>query len=369
MKKIILLMLIIATNLFASEENKNYKSYILATDEGKIVSEENSRVLYPLASVTKMMTLMVVYDAIDSGEISKKDRVVMDSETAKVGGSKIWMGVGQKISVDDLIKATAVHSANNAAYALAKYVGKGSADSFVKRMRSKAKELGIENEVKFYTPSGLPSDMTGKKMDVGSAYGIYKISVEALENPKYNEYVNVASKKSVKIYSGKTRLLNRNKILGKEGIFGIKTGHHSEAGYNMAVASKKNNIELVYVILGGKNESIRDRKILNDIGKFYDENRRVFFLRKDNPVDNIILENATMKNLEIFPDESFTKIVGKNTRVEFIVKYDEIKLPLEKGNEIGKYILLLNGKIEKEGKLIIKEKILRKNSKFSEFSL
>ena len=206
-------------------------------------------------------------------------------------------------------------------------------------------------------------------MDVGSAYGIYKISVEVLENPKYNEYINVASKKSVKIYLGKTRLLNRNKILGKEGIFGIKTGHHSEAGYNMAVASKKNNIELVYVILGGKNESIRDKKILEDIGKFYDENKRAFFLREDSPVDNIILENATMKKLEIYPDESFTKIVSKNTKVEFIVEYDEMKLPLEKGNEIGKYTLLLDGKIEKEGKLIIKEKILRKNSKFSEFSL
>lgn len=369
MKKIILLMLVIVTNLFGNVENKNYKSYILVTDEGKIVSEENSRVLYPLASVTKMMTLMVVYDAIDSGEISKKDRVVIDSETAKIGGSKIWMGVGERISVDDLIKATAVHSANNAAYALAKYVGKGSVDSFVKRMRVKAKELGIEDDVKFYTPSGLPSDMTGKKMDIGSAYGIYKISVEVLENPKYNEYVNVASKKSVKIYSGKTKLLNRNKILGKEGIFGIKTGHHNEAGYNMAVVSKKNNIELVYVILGGKNENIRDRKILKDIGKFYDENKRAFFLRKDSPIDNIILENATMKNLEIYPDENFVKIVGKNTRVDFIVEYDKVKLPLEKGDEIGKYTLLLNGKIEKEGKLIVKEKILKKNSKFSEFSL
>ena len=369
MKKILLLMLIITINLFGNMENKNYKSYILATDEGKIVSEENSRILYPLASVTKMMTLMVVYDAIDSGEISKKDRVVIDGETAKIGGSRIWMGVGQKILVDDLIKATAVHSANNAAYALAKYVGKGSVDSFVKRMRVKAKELGIEDEVKFYTPSGLPSDMTGKKMDIGSAYGIYKISAEVLENPKYNEYINVASKKSVKIYSGKTRLLNRNKILGKEGIFGIKTGHHSKAGYNMAVASKKNNIELIYVILGGKNENIRDKKIVEDIGKFYDENRRAFFLRKDSPIDNIILENATMKNLEIYPDETFVKIVGKNTRVEFIVEYAKVKLLLEKGNEIGKYTLLLDGEIEKEGKLVIKEKVLRKNSKFSEFSL
>ena len=76
-----------------------------------------------------------------------------------------------------------------------------------------------------------------------------------------------------------------------------------------------------------------------------------------------------MKNLEIFPDESFIKIVGKNTKVEFIVEYDEIKLPLEKESEVGKYTLLLDGKIEKEGKLVIKEKVLRKNSKFSEFSL
>lgn len=365
MKKIIILMIILGSSLFGSTGNKNYKSYLMATDEGKIVTSEDAKTLYPLASVTKMMTLLVVYDAIENGEISKKDRVKIDSEVAKIGGSKIWLGVGQRVLVDDLIKATAIHSANNAAYALAKYVGKGNVDTFVERMRKKARDLGIENDVKFYTPTGLPSDMTGKKMDMGSAYGIYKLSKEALKN---DDYIRLASKKSVKIYSGKTRLLNRNKILGKEGVFGIKTGHHDKAGYNMAVAAKKNNIELVYVILGGKNEKIRDRKILKDIGKFYDENRRAFLLRKDSPLDNIVLEEGTMKNLEVYPDKNFAKIINKDTKIEFIMEYFDFSLPLNSEDEIGKYTILLNGETVSEGKLITREKIMKKNSNFSEFS-
>lgn len=365
LKKIIFLMLIVASSLFGKQENKNYKSYILVTDEGEIVKAEDERTLYPLASVTKMMTLMVVYDAIENGEISKKDKVRIDSEIAKIGGSKIWVGVGQKITVDDLIKATAIHSANNAAYALAKYVGKGNVDLFVERMRKKAKELGIENDVKFYTPTGLPTNMTGKKMDMGSAYGIYKLSKEALKN---DEYATLASKKSVKIFSGKTKLLNRNKIIGKEGIFGIKTGHHDKAGYNMAVASKKNNIEVVYVILGGKNEKTRDRKILKDIVQFYDENRRAFFLRKNSPLDNILLEEGTIKTLEVYPDKDFSKIINKDAKIEFRMKYKELSLPLDKNEEVGEYTILLDDKVEEEGKLIIKEKVLKKDFKFSEIS-
>ena len=363
--KFVILLMIILFNISFGEMEKNYRAYVLGTSDGNIILSENENNKYPLASVTKMMTLLVVYDAIRDGEISKNDKILIDNEVAKMGGSKIYMKIGQKILVDDLIKATAVHSANNAAYALAKYIGKGNIENFIERMREKARKLGIENEVEFYTPTGLPTNMTGKKMDKGTAYGIYKLGIESLNN---GEYIEVASKKSVKIYSGKTKLLNRNKLIGKEGIFGIKTGHHNAAGYNMAVASNKNNIELVYVILGGKNEEIRDRKIVSDISKFYDENRKAFFLRKDSPIDNIYLEDSSVKVLEVYPDRDFSKIIKKETNVSFEIKYNKIELPLKKNEKIGEYTLILDD-TKIEGDLIIRENILNKKMKFSEFSL
>lgn len=364
--RLVIFLMVILFNISFGEIEKDYKSYVLGTSDGNIILSENENNKYPLASVTKMMTLLVVYDEILKGNLSKEDRIVIDEEVAKIGGSKIYMKVGQKIKVDDLISATAVHSANNAAYALAKYIGRGNVDDFVKKMREKAKSLGLENEVEFYTPTGLPTNMTGKEMDKGTAYGIYKLGIESLKNI---DYIKVASQKSTTIYSGKVKLMNRNKLLGKEGIFGIKTGHHNAAGYNMAVASNKNNIELVYVVLGGKNEEIRDRKIISDISKFYKKNRRVLLLRKDSPIDNIFLEDSAMKIVEVFPDKDFSKIIEKDSKIIFEVEYNKIKLPLKKDEVIGKYNLILDNMTEVSGDLVVRENILNKKMKFSEFSI
>lgn len=364
--RLVIFLMFILFSISFGENEKDYKSYVLGTSDGNVILSENENNKYPLASVTKMMTLLVAYDEISKGNLSEEDRIEIDEEVAKIGGSKIYMKAGQKIKVDDLIKATAIHSANNAAYALAKHIGRGNVENFVKKMREKVKSLGLENEIEFYTPTGLPTNMTGKEMDRGTAFGIYKLGIEALKN---TDYINVASQKSATIYSGKVKLVNRNKLLGKEGIFGIKTGHHNAAGYNMAVASNKNNIELVYVVLGGKNEVIRDRKIISDISEFYKENRKVFLLRKDSPVDNIFLEDSAMKIVEVFPDKDFSKLLKKDTRIIFEVEYNKIELPLKKDEIIGKYNLILNNVIEISGNLVVRENILKKKMKFSEFSI
>ncbi|WP_300362071.1 D-alanyl-D-alanine carboxypeptidase family protein [Fusobacterium sp.] len=364
--RLIIILMVILFSVSFGGEGKDYKSYVLGTSDGNIILSESENNKYPLASVTKMMTLLVVYDEISKGNLSKEDRIEIDEEVAKIGGSKIYMKAGQKIKVDDLIKATAIHSANNAAFALAKHVGRGNVDNFVNKMREKAKDLGLENEVEFYTPTGLPTNMTGKEMDKGTAYGIYKLGIEALKN---DDYIKIASQKSTTIYSGKIKLMNRNKLLGKEGIFGIKTGHHNAAGYNMAVASNKNNIELVYVVLGGKNETIRDKKIISDISQFYNENRRTFLLRKDSPIDNLYLEESAMKVVEVFPDKDFSKIIKKDSKIIFEIKYNKIELPLKKDEVIGKYNLILDHMTEISGDLVVRENILNKKMKFSEFSI
>ncbi len=347
------------------EESKGYSSFILGGVNGEIVFGEDVDTMYPLASITKMMTVIIVYDAIRSGEISKNDIVTIDKETVNVGGSRVWMRVGQKISVEDLLKATSLHSANNAAYALAKYVGKGNVNDFVEKMRNKVKEWGLEDEVDFHTPTGLPEDMTGKRNDVGSARGIYELSRKALEYP---ELVEVASMKEGKIY-GDVVIKNRNALLGQEGIYGLKTGHYDAAGYNLTVASKKDNMNIVYVVLGGKDEKTREEKIINDLSKFYDEYTSKFFLNKEKPVWSYKLDNGSIKNIEVYPEENYSKIIKKGSKIEFEVSRLSQKLSAVSGEKVGEYVLLVDGENVKRGNLVVRENIGKRNRTFEEFKL
>ena len=160
-------------------EIPDYRAFVLGNKNGRIFYSENMREKFPLASVTKIMTLLLTYDALDRGDIKLTDKMTVNEKMVRMGGSKIWMKKGSEISVEDLIKATAIHSANNAAYGLAVLVG-GTEDNFVEMMNEKARELGIGNEIEYNTPSGLPPDMTGRGMDRGSALGVYKLALEAL---------------------------------------------------------------------------------------------------------------------------------------------------------------------------------------------
>ncbi|MEG0730597.1 MAG: serine hydrolase, partial [Cetobacterium sp.] len=248
MKKIMFTaFLLIQTILFSSQgEQPDYKSYILGDSHGKIYFKNNENAKLPLASVTKMMNIMVVFDEINKGNISLDDEVVIDWEIVSVGGSSIPMKSGEVFTLRDLIKAAAIKSANNAAYAIAKHAGKGSINDFVAKMNAKAKDLGLENELEFYTPAGLPAHMTKKPMDVGTARGIYELSREAI---KYKGYMQYASLPKATIKNGEILLRSTNHLLGKDGIYGIKTGYHTRSGFNIAIASNKEGIDTIVVVL------------------------------------------------------------------------------------------------------------------------
>lgn len=238
----------------------NFRAIVVGDTKGNIIFEKNSNVMYPLASVTKMMSLMVTFDEINSGKISLNDRVRIGKTPLKYGGSGIPLKVGQKFILEDLIKASAVYSANNATYAIAEYVGKGSIFRFVTKMNKKLKMYGLENEIKYHTPAGLPTRVTKQAMDKGTAKGIYKLSIEAL---KYKKYIEIAGIKATKIYGGKISIKNRNHLIGENGVYGIKTGFHKEAKYNIAVASKFEGKDIIIVVMGGESYKTRDRVVLS----------------------------------------------------------------------------------------------------------
>ena len=251
----------------------NFRAVIVGDTKGNVIFAKDADTMYPLASVTKMMSLMVTFDEINAGKISLNNSVRISKIPLKYGGSGIPLKVGQMFVLEDLIKASAVYSANNATYAIAEYVGNGSIFGFVTKMNKKLRKLGLQKEIKYYTPAGLPTRVTKQPMDEGTARGVYKLSIEAL---KYKKYIEIAGIKSTKIHNGKISIRNRNHLIGENGIYGIKTGFHKEAKYNIAVASKFEGTDVIIVVLGGETYKTRDNLVRNIL--------------------NILSENYTVKN-------------------------------------------------------------------------
>ena len=238
----------------------NFRAVIVGDTKGNVIFAKDADTMYPLASVTKMMSLMVTFDEINAGNISLSDSVRISKNPLKYGGSGIPLKVGQIFILEDLIKASAIYSANNATYAIAEYVGNGSVFGFVAKMNRKLKELGLQNEIRYHTPAGLPTRVTKQPMDEGTARGIYKLSIEAL---KYKKYIEIAGIKKTKIYNEKISIRNRNHLIGENGVYGIKTGFHKEAKYNIAVASKFEDTDVIIVVMGGETYKTRDGIVLS----------------------------------------------------------------------------------------------------------
>ena len=247
----------------------NFRAVIVGDTKGNVIFAKDADTMYPLASVTKMMSLMVTFDEINAGNISLNDSVRISKNPLKYGGSGIALKAGQIFILEDLIKASAVYSANNATYAIAEYVGNGSVFSFVAKMNKKLKDYGLQNEIRYHTPAGLPTRVTKQPMDEGTARGIYKLSIEAL---KYKKYIEIAGIKNTKIYNGKISIRNRNHLIGENGVYGIKTGFHKEAKYNIAVASKFEDTDVIIVVMGGETYKTRDdivRSVLDILNNNY----------------------------------------------------------------------------------------------------
>ena len=233
----------------------NFRAVLVGDLNGNVIFSKNADTMYPLASVTKVMSLLVTFDEINAGNISLNDNVRISKTPLKYGGSGIPLKEGQIFVLEDLIKASAVYSANNATYAMAEYVGEGSVFNFVAKMNKKLKQLGLQNDIKYHTPAGLPTRNTKMPMDEGTPRGIYKLSIEAL---KYDKYIEIAGIKNTKIYNGKISIRNRNHLIGEDGVYGIKTGFHKEAKYNITVAVKFEGIDLIIVVMGGETYKTRD---------------------------------------------------------------------------------------------------------------
>lgn len=237
---------------------------------GKILFEKHaSSFCYP-ASVTKLMTLLITLEAIDRGEISKNDRIHINSEISGVGGSQLYLDPRETdFTVEDMLYGIMVHSANDAARALSIHIA-GSKNAFVKLMNNKAKNLGMNSTI-YYSEHGLPPEDDNKQPDISTPYDMALLALACLRHP---ETLNYTSKEL--IYLGKRQVMcvTRNaltkKIGGYIGCDGLKTGFIDRGGWSLIATASRNNQRIVSVVLGCKERDVRDSISRNLLDKGFE---------------------------------------------------------------------------------------------------
>ena len=267
-KKIVLSMAFLAMSAFSFADGENYYDYkalLIGDVNGNIIKEDNSLAVRPLASVTKIMTSILTLDKIKSGQISYDDKVTVSSKAASVPYG-VKLTAGKQYTVRDLLKATIIKSSNNAAYALAEYVG-GDVPSFVRSMNEKARSYGLDS-LRYCSPNGLPPSYTGSCMDQGNARDLYKLAQITLKD--YSDYLNFSKNKVDYIDNGNTKVTSTNTLLGNvQGVDGLKTGYHDAAGSNIVLTANRGDDRMIAVILGSNHAKDRNAIGAREINDYY----------------------------------------------------------------------------------------------------
>jgi len=319
---------------------------------GKILYEKNSHEKLEPASLTKIMTLLLAFEAIDSGKVKLTDKIKVSERAWKTGGSQVFLGPGEEQTLETLLKCITVASANDASVAVAEYIG-GSVEGFVKMMNDRAKELGM-NDTHFVNPHGLsaPGHIT-------SAYDVAIMARELVKHPKvfewstlWMDYLEHTDKPR-----NATMLANTNKLLGKyEGLDGLKTGFHSKAGYCFAATAKRGNFRLISVILNASNNKQRFEETVKLLDYGYGHYNSVLVVEKNSIQKNLPVEKGLIRNVDIVAASDFSLLVekGKEGGITTKVEVPEILYaPLKKGTRVGKLIIEQNDQIMGEVDLVV----------------
>lgn len=310
---------------------------LMESSTGKIVYEKNSHEQRPCASVTKVMTLLLVFEAIDRGKLSLEDTITASEHAASMGGSDIWLENGETMSADDMIKATVVASANDAAVALAEHLS-GSEDAFVEQMNNRAKELGM-NDTVFKNCNGL--DEEGH---VTSANDVAIMSRELTKHEKIFDYTSIWLDN---LRDGKTQIVNTNKLLKTyNGITGLKTGTTDDAGCCMSATATRGDVSLISVVLGCESGKQRfaDAAALLDYG-FANIAVKELKIPEEMP-QSLDVVGGMEKTVDLQCDVDSNVVVDKSADADIKTELDlpeSLEAPVEENQVVGSLKFTVNG--------------------------
>lgn len=305
---------------------------------GNIIFEKNSHETLRPASVTKIMTILLIAEALDNGDIKLTDTVACSEKASSMGGSQIWLDEKDSLTVQEMLKAICVVSANDCAVAIAEHIG-GTEEGFVAKMNERAKELGMYDTT-FKNCHGIDEDG-----HVTSSYDIALMSKELLQNhPWITEYTTIWMDS---LRNGESELVNTNKLVRNyKGATGLKTGSTSLALYNLSASATRDGLNLIAVIMRAPTTKIRfnEAKELLDYGfanyKFVEKNKA------GDIINNVEISKGVEKNVNLIleNDTGFIAKKGDEKNVEEVIEINEnIEAPIAQGDVLGKVSYIIEG--------------------------
>lgn len=341
--------LAISTSANISEEYTNDNSNPLNLDCGSaiLIEQTTGQVLYSYksheklkpASVTKVMSILLIMEAINNGKINYDTQIPCSENASSMGGSQIWLDQTETLTVDEMLKAICVVSANDCVMAMAEYIA-GSEESFVNMMNEKAKELGM-NDTTFKNCHGIDEDG-----HVTSSYDISLMSRELLN--KYPEITKYTTIWNDSLRDGKSSLVNTNKLVRNyNGCTGLKTGSTSQALFNLSASATRDGLSLIAVIMRAPTSVIRFKNATSLLDYGFSNFEFSSLGKKGDIVQSVEIEKGSLKNIDaIFENDTGILLAkGNNINVDKKIVLDNINVPIKKGDVIGKIEFILNNEV------------------------
>lgn len=367
MKRVIsiLVILFLSLNVFSLQVNaqettqklvNNVKSAILIEqDSGQILYEENIHEKLAPASMAKIMTMLLVMEAIKDGTLTFDEMITTSDYAASMGGSQIFLEPGEQMTVKQMLEGVAIGSGNDAAVALAERIA-GSEETFVQKMNEKAKELGLENTL-FKTATGLPGHG-----DYSSAYDMSMMAKELLNHEKITEFTGLYESYLRENTDEKFWLVNTNKLVRfYSGADGLKTGFTREAGYCLTATAKKDNMRVIAVVFGAPTSKERNAQVTKLMDYAFNQYQTHQVFDKDVSLGKVAVSKGQLKEVDAVTNSKVSILTKKGNEIKEMeqkIEFAEgLKAPIKKGAQIGSLQLLQEGTIVSTTPLVAKEEV------------
>lgn len=365
MKKIVFILIslfsfIFIKNVSAVEMDISAKSAILVDfNTGKVLYSKNENEPLAMASMTKVMSMLLIMEKIDDGSLKYDDIVEISTEASSMGGSQIFLNPGDKYKVIDLLKGIAMASANDAVVALAEKTY-GSKEHFIEAMNKKAESLGLKN-THFVNVHGL--DEEGH---YSSAYDMSVMARELLKHEKILDFTRVYEEYLTKPDGSQIWLVNTNKLVRfYDGVDGLKTGFTQNAGYCLTATGKKNNLRLISVVMGEESIEKRSSDTVKLLNYGFNTFKVNLIKNKSEILGKVNVQKGKKENVDVVLVNDLIELLNasdKPSNYKFKILVDKITAPVKKGDVIGKVkVLNDNGVLISEVDITVNENVLKAN--------
>lgn len=364
MKRILILLMInfLFIPVVSAEDLKlaeNAKSAILIeASTGEVLFEKNADERLVPASMTKMMSMLVIIEAIENGDLKWNQEIQVSENASSMGGSQILLETGEKMNVRDLFKGVAIASGNDAVVALAEAVA-GTEDAFVQKMNDKAKELGLKN-TNFKNPHGLDT-----ANHYSSARDMSLIAKELVKHEKVLEFTSVYEDYLRENTDRKIWLVNTNKLVRfYDGVDGLKTGFTEGAGYCLTATAKKDGMRVIAVVMGEADSKTRNQEVSEMLDYAFAQYKLENLLEDGYSLGEYKVYNGKDEFVTVIPKDGATilrKKGEKSSKATYEADVYELKAPLKKGDVVGSLKIKEDGKVIRKVKLTVDKNVKKAN--------